>query len=148
MNNERKAFRWDSVIRADLKVEVTPAFGRKGALENLSIQSNKTYRSDIDGVHYVIRSDNAFDVKIFCKGKLLMLSKGKEVIKYWCSTVEEAKEYAKWLISKSNPVYYIYKTAENYYSIYGGELKSSEDQLVATVAWQPEHEGVNYDAVN
>lgn len=136
MSNKRNAYLWSGVVKSDLKVEVCPSSCRPGELVNLSVQSSETYRSDIDGVWVKIFCDNEFDVKITHKENLLMLMQSKEVLKYWCSTVEEAVERAKWLVSRNIPVYYIYKEAENYYTYYTVKLEFSNYQLVETIRWE------------
>ncbi|HWR07788.1 hypothetical protein [Sporomusa sp.] len=143
MSTEHKAYKWSGVIKSDLKVEVGPEFGGPGELTNLSIQKQNTYRDDIDGVRYAIYCDNGFEVRIVHKGKLLMILQGEEVRKYWCSTVDEAVERCKDLLSENIPAYYIYKRAENYYLFYMSELKLSDHRLVRTVSWQSDNKEVS-----
>lgn len=138
MSEDRKGCIWSGVIKSDLKVDVGPAFGRSGELINLSVQSNKTYRKDIDGIFYAVYCDKPFDVRISHKGKLLMILQGEEVRKFWCSTVSEAMASIRNFLGEDNPVFYIYKQADNYYSYYSSEMKLSDHQLIDTVRWQPE----------
>lgn len=148
MSDERKAYIWSGVLRSDLKVEVGPIAGKPGELVNLSIQREKTYRDDIDGVHWSVYCDSEFDLRISHKSKLIMLLHSQEVRKYWKSTIEEALESARLLLCKNCPELYIYKKAENFYEFYMSEMKFAKCQLVETVRWQPKAEAVANEIID
>ena len=148
MREDPKGFTWSGVIKSDLKVDIGPAFGEPGELINLSVQSNKTYRNDIDGIHHAIYCDSPFEVKVSHKGKLLMILQGKEVLKFWCSTVDEVMASIQLFLGEDDPVFYIYKQADNYYTYYRSEMNFTSNQLIDTVRWQPEEKEVANESVN
>lgn len=111
----QKAYVWLGVVDVKCKIDVVPS--KADTLQNLSIQSTRAYRTDFDGNVWHIHCDNEFDVLIRKSGKLIAIVSGKETVKFWYSSLEDAVNSAKDRFFDLFPVFYVHQYTDNYFTV-------------------------------
>lgn len=126
--SNKKAYYWSGAVDKKYKVKIIPQ--GKNQLVNFAMKKDETFRDDMDGISYRIYCDTPFMIYI-TKGKYTLVSMhSEETIKFWCSTLDDAADFAKELLYKKGDSYYIYKVVDNLYEMFMAEMKHRGEPLM------------------